>query len=176
VGWQHGEAPFEVHATLESGAFAAAQTEPPDEADEVPHVDGELLGLFSGGSLAYEAETILGPGRRILDLGAEEYTQGRPHPMVDPAYRLALLRDEGSRAGAVLLDVVLGHGAHADPAGALGEVLAELAADRPVIAHVCGTPEDPQDARRQERTLRDAGVTVAPTNAAAARLAAGATA
>ena len=132
-------------------------------------------GLFSGGSLAYEAETILGPGRRILDLGTEEYTQGRPHPMVDPALRLGLLRDEGSRAGVVLLDVVLGHGAHADPAGALAEVLGVLAADRPVIAHVCGTPSDPQDARRQERTLRDVGVTVAPTNAAAARLAAEAT-
>jgi FdrA protein len=175
VGWRDGDAPFEVHPTLEAGAFAAAQAEPPDEAVDVSRADGELLGLFSGGSLAYEAETILGPGRRILDLGAEEYTQGRPHPMVDPALRLAMLRDEGSRAGAVLLDVVLGHGSHADPAGALAETLAELAADRPVIAHVCGTPADPQDARRQERTLRDAGVTVAPTNAAAARLAAEAT-
>ena len=97
--------------------------------------------------------------------------------MVDPALRLALLRDEGEPAPAcVLLDVVLGHGAHADPAGALAEALGDLAADRPVIAHVCGTPADPQDARRQERTLRDAGVTVAPTNAAAARLAAEATA
>jgi FdrA protein len=176
VGWDDGDAPFEVHATLEAGAFAAAQAEPLDDAGDVARADGEVLGLFSGGSLAYEAETILGPGRRILDLGAEEYTQGRPHPMVDPAYRLALLRDEGRRAGAVLLDVVLGHGAHADPAGALAETLADLAVDRPVIAHVCGTPADPQDARRQERTLRDAGVTVAPTNAAAARLAAEATA
>lgn len=176
VGWQDGNAPFEVHATLEAGAFAAAQAEPPADEGEVPRADGPLLGLFSGGSLAYEAETILGPGWRILDLGTEEYTQGRPHPMVDPALRLALLRDEGSRAGLVLLDVVLGHGAHPDPAGALADTLAALAAGRPVIAHVCGTPDDPQDARRQEQTLRDAGVTVAPTNAAAARLAAGAVA
>jgi FdrA protein len=175
VGWGDGDAPFEVHPTLEAGAFAAAGAEPPGEDLDVPRGDGELLGLFSGGSLAYEAETILGPGRRILDLGTEEYTQGRPHPMVDPALRLAMLRDEGARAGAVLLDVVLGHGSHPDPAGALADTLAELAAARPVIAHVCGTPSDPQDARRQERTLRDAGVTVAPTNAAAARLAAEAT-
>ena len=176
VGWDDGAAPFEVHATLEAGAFAAAQADAPDTEADVPRADGELLGLFSGGSLAYEAETILGRGWRILDLGTEEYTQGRPHPMVDPALRLGLLRDEGSRAGVVLLDVVLGHGAHADPAGALADVLGDLAADRPVIAHVCGTPSDPQDARRQERTLRDVGVTVAPTNAAAARLAAEATA
>ena len=57
------------------------------------------------------------------------------------------------------------------PAGS-PTVLGELGADRPVIAHVCGTPDDPQDARRQEAALRDAGVIVAPTNAAAARLAA----
>jgi FdrA protein len=87
-----------------------------------------------------------------------------------------MLRDEARDAGLVLLDVVLGHGAHADPAGALAGTLAALAEDRPVIAHVCGTPDDPQDARRQEQTLRDAGVLVAPTNAAAARLAAGAAA
>jgi len=176
VGWQDDDAPFEVHATLEAGAFAAAGTRPPRAEAEPPRAEGDLLGLFSGGSLAYEAETILGPGRRILDLGSEEYTQGRPHPMVDPELRLAMLRDEARGAGLVLLDVVLGHGAHADPAGALAGTLAELAEDRPVIAHVCGTPDDPQDARRQEQTLRDAGVLVAPTNAAAARLAAGAAA
>ena len=53
---------------------------------------------------------------------------------------------EGARGvGCVLLDVVLGHGSHADPAGGLAPALADLAAGRPVIAHVCGTPEDPQD-------------------------------
>ena len=131
--------------------------------------DGDVLGLFSGGSLAHEAMTILGPGHRILDLGEEEYTQGRPHPMVDLELRRRMLRDEGPTAGCVLLDVVLGHGSHADPAGELAETLAELAC--PVIAHVCGTKDDPQDAERQEATLREAGVHVAATNAAAARLA-----
>jgi FdrA protein len=172
VGWDGGEAPFEVHPTLDAGAFAAAGTTPPAGDDlEVPAAGGDLLGLFSGGSLAHEAETILGPGHRILDLGEEEYTQGRPHPMVDLEVRLKLLREEGPQAGCVLLDVVLGHGSHADPAGGLAPTLADLSAARPVIAHVCGTPEDPQDSRRQEATLRDAGVLVAPTNAAAARIA-----
>lgn len=170
VGWDGGEAPFEVHSTLEAGAYAAAGGEPPPaEAFELDG-GGELLGLFSGGSLAHEAMTILGPGHRILDLGDEEYTQGRPHPMVDLELRRRMLQEEGSRAGCVLLDVVLGHGSHADPAGELAETLAGL--DATVIAHVCGTKADPQDAERQEAVLREAGVHVAATNAAAARLAA----
>ncbi|HWM10273.1 MAG TPA: hypothetical protein VNO82_13060 [Solirubrobacteraceae bacterium] len=134
-----------------------------------PQGHAPLLGLFSGGSLAYEAQTILGPGHRILDLGDEEYTQGRPHPMVDLELRRRMLREDGPAAGCVLLDVVLGYGSHPDPAGELAETLAEL--ECPVIAHVCGTDADPQDAGRQEAILREAGVHVAPTNAAAARLA-----
>ncbi len=171
VGWDGGDAPFEVHPTLETGACAAAGADPPaDGAHELPR-GGDLLGLFSGGSLAYEAQTILGPGHRIVDLGEEEYTQGRPHPMVDLELRRRMLREDGPRAGCVLLDVVLGHGSHPDPAGELADTLEDLARERPVIAHVCGTDADPQDARRQEATLREAGVVVAPTNAAAARLA-----
>jgi FdrA protein len=171
VGWDGGEAPFDVYPTLEAGACAAAAVRP--SRDDVPALDGggELLGLFSGGSLAYEAQTILGPGHRILDLGEEEYTQGRPHPMVDLELRRRMLREDGPDAGCILLDVVLGHGSHPDPAGELAETLEPLARERPVIAHVCGTDADPQNAGRQEATLRQAGVHVAPTNAAAARLA-----
>jgi FdrA protein len=69
----------------------------------------------------------------------------------------------------VLLDVVLGHGSPADPAVELAPILAQLRC--PVIAHVCGTAADPQNAPRQEATLREAGVIVAPTNASAARVA-----
>jgi FdrA protein len=168
VGWDGGEAPFEIHPTLEAGAFAAARSDPPPDPP-APDGEGTVLGLFSGGSLAHEAETILGPGHRILDLGDEEYTRGRPHPMVDLRLRERMLRDEGRHAGCVLLDVVLGHGSHPDPAGGLADALASTG--RPVIAHVCGTEADPQDARRQEAALRAAGAIVAPTNAAAARLA-----
>ena len=139
--------------------------------DIPPAGEGGLLGLFSGGSLAHEAQTILGGDHRILDLGEEEYTQGRPHPMVDLELRRRMLREQGPEAGCILLDVVLGHGSHPDPAGELAGTLAELADGRPVIAHVCGTDEDPQDAARQAETLREAGVHVAPTNAAAARMA-----
>jgi FdrA protein len=186
VGWEGGDAPFEIHPTLDAGAFAAAGVSAPAFEPELERRDGRLLGLYSGGSLAHEAVTILRPalgpiggnagdggtdGHAIFDLGEEEYTQGRPHPMVDLEVRVKLLEQAGDDVGCVLLDVVIGHGSHADPAGGLASALARLAQDRPVIAHVCGTSGDPQDARRQEETLRTAGVIVAPTNAAAARLA-----
>ena len=96
-------------------------------------------------------------GHAIFDLGEEEYTRGRPHPMVDLEVRLRMLdeaaADDG--VGCVLLDVVIGHGSHRDPAAGLAPALARLASGRPVIAHVCGTAADPQDAGRQEATLRD---------------------
>jgi FdrA protein len=196
VGWEGGDAPFEIHPTLDAGAFAAAGTQPPAlgeleaQVDAARGRDGHVLGLYSGGSLAHEAVTLLEPllgpvggnaghgsddeGHAIFDLGEEEYTQGTPHPMVDLETRLGFLRERATRddVACVLLDVVLGHGAHEDPAGGLADALAALTGDRVVIAHVCGTELDPQDVRRQERTLRDAGVVVAPTNAAAAVLAA----
>lgn len=196
VGWEGGEAPFEIHPTLDAGAFAAAGAAAPSldalerEVDAAARGGAHVLGLYSGGSLAHEAVTLLEPllgpvggnaghgdddeRHAIFDLGEEEYTQGRPHPMVDLETRLGFLRERAARedVACVLLDVVLGHGSHADPAGGLAPELAPLARERVVIAHVCGTELDPQDVRRQERTLRDAGVIVAPTNAAAARLAA----
>jgi FdrA protein len=162
VGWDGAEAPFEIHPTLEAGAYAAAEATPP-RFDE--RTEGRVLGLFSGGSLAHGALTILGDHAEIHDLGEEEYTQGRPHPMVDLEVRKQMLKE--ADADCILLDVVLGHGAHPDPAGELAPVLAKL--DATVIAHVCGTENDPQDVRRQEAMLREAGVIVAPTNAAAAR-------
>jgi FdrA protein len=193
VGWEGGDAPFEVHATLEEGVYAAAGCVPPDLAELEAQVaarrsGGRLLGLFSGGSLAHEAVTILEPalgaiggnaghgdadGHAIFDLGEEEYTQGRPHPMIDLEVRLEMLERAAAEdgLGCVLLDVVVGHGSHDDPAGGLAPALAAFRDGPPVIAHVCGTHGDPQDGERQAATLRDAGVIVAPTNAAAARLA-----
>ena len=139
VGWDGGEAPFEVHPTLDAGAFAAAGADAAGgrrARRAAAARDGALLGLYSGGSLAHEAETMLRPlgriggtratagrGPPIFDLGEEEYTQGRPHPMVDLEVRLGMLRDAArdDGVGCVLLDVVLGHGSHADPAGGLAE-------------------------------------------------------
>ncbi len=110
----------------------------------------------------------------LLDLGADEYTVGRPHPMIDPGVRNALLREalQAPGVGVVLLDVVLGYGAHEDPARDLARVVAAAGKERPeVVASVCGTEGDPQGRAAQVAALRDAGILVAPSNAAAAELA-----
>jgi FdrA protein len=196
VGLREAETPFPVHDTLEAGACAAADAPAPDvsaleravEAARERSAGRRVLGLYSGGSLAHEAATILetalgpvagnvsggdGDGHTVLDLGEEEYTQGRPHPMVDLDLRRGMVEeaaaDEG--LGCLLLDVVLGHGAHPDPAGELAGAVAQVAERAVVLVRVCGTPEDPQDARRQTAVLEEAGALVAPSNASAVRLA-----
>jgi len=154
---------------------------------------GPLLGLYTGGTLAHEAELILhdslgavtygdegGLARgehTILDLGDDQYTQGRPHPMIEPQIRAERIRDDVDGAAAVLLDLVLGRNSHPDPAAPVVEAIAaaraRLGAAAPVfVASVTGTPQDAQSRPRQESTLRGAGVLVMPDNAQATRLAA----
>ncbi len=107
-------------------------------------------------------------GHLLLDLGADEYTTGRPHPMIEPAIRgPALARSLADPATAVvLLDVVLGTGCHLDPAGAIVRAVESAPANAPVlVASVCGTELDPQDATAQRRSLERAGVLVCASNA-----------
>jgi FdrA protein len=97
--------------------------------------------------------------------------------MIDPQARTERLAAEAADHGVavLLLDVVLGHASHPDPAGALAPALRRARSARPqlaVVAHVCGTEADPQRLSAQEATLRKAGARLCPTNAAAARLAA----
>jgi FdrA protein len=148
-----------------------------------------IRGLYSGGTLAYEAALLLkdaipdAAGRQahtLLDLGDDEYTVGRPHPMIDFRLRnerIAMAADDPATA-IVLLDVVLGYGSHPDPAGELVPVIeaARARATRAgreliVIGSVCGTSGDPQGLHGQESRLSAAGVRLAPSNARAARLA-----
>ena len=152
-----------------------------------------VRGLFSGGTLCYESLVILselvGPvwsntpldkryrvpapaGSHVcLDLGEEEYTKGRPHPMIDPEARIEFLHDAGDEddVAVVLIDVVLGHGSHPDPAGRLAPVCAGIMGDGGprVVAYVLGTDHDPQGYERQRKTLEDAGCIVTATAARA---------
>jgi FdrA protein len=158
---------------------------------------GAILGLYTGGTLGAEAQLILLAARRsvasnaavpgakpmseassgsdrIVDLGADEFTRDRPHPMIDPAVRSDRLRAAlgDTSLAVILLDVVIGFGAHADPAGEVPAALAAAPPDRPhVVASVTGTDADTQVRSRQIATLQAAGVLVAPSNAGAAELA-----
>lgn len=163
-----------------------------------------LRGLFSGGTFCYETQLILehafaepvlsnapvnkkykladanrSEGHSVVDLGEDEFTVGRLHPMLDPTLRNRRIIQEARdpRTAIIYLDIVLGYGVHPDPAGAAIQAITEAQQrlakkGREVIfmASVCGTPGDPQDARAQEKKLVEAGVVVVPTNAAAARL------
>ena len=134
---------------------------------------GAVRGLYCGGTLCSEAEMIVGGGRhKLIDLGADRYTRSRPHPMIEPELRnehvARALADR--EVGVLLVDVVLGYGAHPDPAGVL--CAAVKGAKKPVIASVTGTDADPQGWSRQTAILRAAGVFVAPSNARAAEAAA----
>jgi FdrA protein len=156
-----------------------------------------VRGFFTGGTLCYEAQVVLSrclgpvysniplspelalpapPGAHIcVDLGEEEYTRGRPHPMIDPSARREIVRAQarGTEVAVVLLDVVLGHGSHPDPAGEIAPTCADLVAGgAAVVAYVLGTRADPQDFEAQRRTLRAAGAVVTQTSAQAARAAA----
>jgi len=152
---------------------------------------GNIAGLFCGGTLCAEAQIVLmdhglkvssnvpvpgatvkGAPHLLIDLGDDDYTRGRPHPMIEPELRNEhierAMRDK--KVGIILLDLVIGYGAHPDPAGLLVNLLKK--SRKTVVASVTGTEDDPQVYSKQVKTLRDAGAIVAPSNAAAARIAA----
>ena len=113
-----------------------------------------------------------------MDLGDDDFTRGRPHPMIDPTLRLERIAQEAADAGTaiILLDVVLGYGAHENPASVLAPAIDKARAaaggkGAPVfIAQICGTDADPQHMDRQAEILRAAGVDVSFSNAEAVAL------
>jgi len=112
-----------------------------------------------------------------VDLGEDEFTVGRLHPMLDLSLRNRRIKGEAEdpKTAVILLDVVLGYGIHPDPAGETAEVLRachDAAPNPPIfVAHVCGTEGDPQNLAEQEEKMREAGAIVVGSNAAAAQLA-----
>ncbi len=164
-----------------------------------------LRGLFSGGTFCNEAILIMSkwmgkihsnmttkPELRLedphlsrehtcVDMGADEFTVGRPHPMIDLSMRkLRLLKEaRDPETAVILLDFVLGLGANQDPAGGLAPAIVEAksAARKEgrhlsVVASVCGTVGDPQNLEAQKKKLDDVGVILMPSNAQAAKMAA----
>lgn len=179
---------------LESGSLEPRTWDPPTPATGR---DGRLVGLFAGGTLATEAmivaSTTLGPIRsnvplepswaldgdagtthEVLDLGEDEYTVGRPHPMIDPSLRLERIAALDEDVAVLLLDVVLGHAAHPDPAADLAPAIEQLREQTgsAVVVSLCGAAGDGQGRDRQAERLQAAGASVHASNAEAARTAA----
>ncbi len=196
-----------IAQSLDETADLAVDLTASDHPDvTAPPVDGSgearyLRGLFSGGTLAYEmlrllhaylpavysnvplnpehalANPLISQGHTLLDLGADAFTVGRLHPMLDNTLRLQRLAQETAdpAVALLLLDVVLGDGAHPDPAADLAPAIAEARAQAhqagrtlDVVAVVVGTDEDPQDLAAQVERLKAAGVHVETSCRAAA--------
>lgn len=169
-------------------------------ADDVSFSGKYLRGLFTGGTLAYEAMLILqeklgtiysniavnkeliledvlvSKEHSIVDMGDDYFTDGMPHPMIDPRLRSARIVQEAEDAdtAVILLDCVLGYGSHQDPASTIAEAVSEARrrANHNItfVASICGTDKDPQVFAKQKSTLQQAGVIVCKTNAQAANL------
>lgn len=159
-----------------------------------------IRALYTGGTFAFEAQIILSSLQQdiysnaptagtkllhsssqseknsILDLGEEEFTQGRPHPMIDATIRKLRLMEEARdpSVGVILMDFVLGHGSHVDPVGAvINEIrqankIAEMDGKYlSFVTHVCGARDDHQGFDSSIRKLENGGALVFPTNALA---------
>jgi FdrA protein len=186
-------------------AAVGARLPAPARLGAARETPGAIRGLFSGGTLRDEALAIIGAaasagtrleraeagGHVLLDLGDERFTEGRPHPMIDLSLRISVLEqqaldpmiDQSLRVEALaaapepvlLLDVVLGYGAHPDPAAELAPALARARearrGDLTVVVSLCGTGGDPQGVDSQAERLHAAGAVVTRSNADAAELA-----
>ena len=156
-----------------------------------------VRGLFSGGTFCAEAQILLSnrlsnvysnaPAGRakqlknslksqkntLVDLGEDEFTVGRPHPMIDYSLRNRRILEETADAetAVILLDVVLGYGANPDPSVELSGVIRQASQTVSVVCSITGTDRDPQNRSRVEAALRKAGALVMPSNAAACKLA-----
>lgn len=161
-----------------------------------------LRGLFSGGTLAYEAllllqdylplvysnaplkqehklaNSLISQAHTIVDLGEDEFTVGRLHPMLDNSLRIQRLEQEAAdpEVAVILLDVVLGYGIHPDPAAELAPAITRVLARAreagrhlEVVVVVTGTDEDPQDMAGQIKQLQEVGARVETNNEVAVR-------
>jgi FdrA protein len=207
--WQLGNLHFAAgldDAAEKAVAMAAGDQTLPALAQVGDFADGQryLRGLFSGGTLAYEAQYILrnylprvwanapldkadklansleSQEHTIVDLGEDEFTVGRLHPMMDNELRVRRLLEEARdpEVAVILLDVVIGYGSHPDPASELAPAIAQGRAEAKkagrnlvVAAVVTGTDEDPQQLEHQIQQLKAAGAWVSTSNEAVVRYA-----
>jgi len=151
-------------------------------ADEAMMALSESLkGVYSNKPIAPEfklEDVFKSKENTVVDLGEDEFTVGKPHPMIDPSARVERMKQEGSdeNVAVVLMDMVLGYGSHEDPAGEMIESIKQAkeamesnGGHLTVVASVCGTEGDPQDLEASEEKLKEAGVILLPSNAQAVK-------
>ena len=164
-----------------------------------------VRGVFAGGTLCYQAQQVLrdtglsvhsneplekgmelpdsslSVEHTLVDMGADEFTEGKPHPMVDSTQRVERILSEAQdpQVAVILLDCILGYVAAENPAGDIAPAV--LAAKRTaqergdnliVVASVCGTEIDQQGLESQVNLLEEAGAIVFTSGFQAARFAA----
>lgn len=168
--------------------------EPSIEVKDVKK-DLTIKAYYSGGTLAGEAAMLIKDalggdkamkneegymlkegGFEVIDLGDDQYTQGKPHPMIDPTTRAQYMVKamEDPSTSVILFDIVLGYGSHEDMASALAPSIERIKTQakeekREVyfVTTICGTNKDPQSYDKQKQILEDAGVIICDTNNAA---------
>lgn len=158
-----------IRALMSGGTFAA-------EAQVVLRMAG-VSGVSSNVPTAGAAplkDPLRSTGHTVIDLGADEFTVGRPHPMIDYSLRTKRIAEEARdpETAVILIDVVLGYGSNPDPVLELADVIRGASKSVAVVCSVTGTDRDPTPRRVVVQGLSDAGATVMGTNAAASWVAA----
>lgn len=162
-----------------------------------------IRGLYAGGTFTFEAAMIiskmlsldeslftnvklkgtklienpkLSKEHTLIDMGADEFTIGKPHPMIDQTERTQRFLEEleDPQTAVIILDFVLGYGAHPNPVEDMREAFSKWRSIEqriPIVTHICGTDLDPQDYDNSVQMLEEMGIYAMPTNAQAAKLA-----
>lgn len=174
------------------------------EADKMAPMQKYVRGFYTGGTLCDEAMKLMignlghiysniplnacdkladarnGASKEhtFLDFGDDEFTVGRPHPMIDPSLRAERVIVDGKdpSCAVIMCDCVIGYGSHEDPAADLADAIREARAQAAAegrnlccVCAVCGTEGDPQCLSKTQAKLKDAGAIVLPSNAQATR-------
>ncbi len=109
----------------------------------------------------------------FLDFGDDDFTNGKPHPMIDPTNRISRLIEEARdpEVAVIVMDFVLGFGSHEDPVGSTIETIKEAKAiaaaegrELIILAYVLGTDLDTPSLEQQSQMLLDAGVILASSS------------
>ncbi|PWJ48766.1 acyl-CoA synthetase FdrA [Faecalicatena contorta] len=182
-----------IAVQLARGEKVTANAFTPNIADPYSKEEKKTIkAYYSGGTLASEAAMMFKDtmgldvksgkkegfmlnheGHIVVDLGDDVYTQGKPHPMIDPAKRIECMEEaaDDETTGVILFDIVLGYGSHEDMAKALLPAIQSLKekAEKDsrklfFVTTVCGTRLDPQGYDYQKKLMEDAGVIVCESN------------